>query len=311
MTDLPYTPKHFRLGPDHTWPGGGHFPDPYLFTDDIAIAVDVALGIGRPLLVAGPPGCGKTMLADAMAGLLGAPPPLRHTFTSRSRLEDLTGGVDQLRRLHDAQLKEAGKELRGEAHYLRAGVFWAAFEPDSAAERGFQAPGWHAAEAAGNERHLLVLLDEVDKAEPDLPNDLLDVLDRRRFDVPGRPPVQAPDGRRLQVVITTNGERELAPAFVRRCVVLTLGAPTREQLVAIGTRRLSKQGKEVAAATIAAVADKTLALVGEAESKGLRAPGTSEFLDALDACVDLGIDPDDTVWRMIERATLRKNLHDF
>ena len=100
MAEPLYQPKNFTLDEHYAYVAD----DPassYLFTEPAAIAVDVAIETRRPLLVAGPPGCGKTMLALAMAGLLEWR-YVKHTFTSRSRLEDLTAGIDRLRRLHDA-----------------------------------------------------------------------------------------------------------------------------------------------------------------------------------------------------------------
>lgn len=127
-----YTPKHFNLPPKHTV-AATDSTQPYVFSEDILIAVDVALATGRPLLVAGPPGCGKSRLAEAMAAVKGWN-YLYHTMTSRTRLEELTGEMDHLRRLHDAQAND--EDLKPDWAYRNPGIFWWAFKQESALYRG-------------------------------------------------------------------------------------------------------------------------------------------------------------------------------
>lgn len=307
---MDYHPTHFILPDGDTWPGDKNYP-PYLFNEDIAVAVDVAIATRRPLLIAGPPGCGKSMLAPAMAGLLNSR-LLRHTFTSRSRLGELTSELDHLRRLHEAQARVHGDRLPPEWAYLEPGLFWWAFDPDSARRRGasrqqiadlgsaFKAPD--VPENAGNGGDAVILLDEIDKAEPDLPNDLLEPLDRLRFQLPGGREITAPPKTTYLVIITTNGERELPPAFLRRCVSLMLKHPTQARLVEIGKRHFRRIAKK----RLTQVAERFQTLRQQAKQEGMRLPSTSEFLDAVQAAKGLKIEPNDPFWQQVETASLVK-----
>jgi MoxR-like ATPase len=144
-----YQPKNFTLT-DYRFAGDQKGDiSPYLFPESAVIAIDVALASGRPLLVAGPPGCGKSCLAEAMAAVLGWN-FLAKTMTSRTRLEQLTVDIDHLRRLHDAHCAaSAGAEapnpslsaLKPDAAYYNPGIFWWAFNRQSASRRGCRRSG--------------------------------------------------------------------------------------------------------------------------------------------------------------------------
>lgn len=307
---MDYRPTHFKLPADDTWPGNDDFP-PYLFDTEIAVAVDVALATRRPLLIAGPPGSGKSMLAPAMAGLLKCQ-YLRHTFTSRSRLGELTSELDHLRRLHEAQAK-VHDVLPPEWAYREPGLFWWAFDPETAKRRGatpnevnklgaaFKAPD--IPENADQGGDAVILLDEIDKAEPDLPNDLLEPLDRLRFQVSNGPEVRASADTTFLVIITTNGERELPPAFLRRCVSLVLKHPTRRRLVEIGRQHYTGIDK----ARLTMIAERFDKLRKQAHEEGMRLPSTSEYLDAVSAADDLKLGTEDEFWQQVETAALVKN----
>ncbi len=317
-----YQPKHFKLPKDYRYPGSATPKvEPYIFDERIAIAVDVALATDRPLLVAGPPGCGKSRLAEALAALLGWN-YLATTMTSRTRLEELTVEVDHLRRLHDAHRGNTTDTdtLKPDAAYHNPGRFWWAFHPTSAHRRGCSVEvaeqhGIHL-DFPGTQRirpnqsqHCVLLIDEIDKAEPDLPNDLLEPLDRRSFGLPDGSTLEADSNQRLLTLITTNGERELPQAFLRRCVSLVLEEPD-----AAGLASIAKQHHPDAdVARIEAIAGRIMAFRKEAVNQTQRPPGTSEFLDAICACESLGIVVDDapnSTWGQIERAVLKKSGRD-
>lgn len=311
-----YIPKNFPLPADYRFPGEPERNvEPYIFRENIVIALDVALATDRPLLVAGRPGCGKSRLADAVAAILKWN-FLARTITSRTRLEELTVEVDHLRRLHDAQHGKDADTLKPDSAYHNPGIFWWAFHPQSARRRGctddvvsryaidVSFPGVRRI-ADGNPQHAVVLIDEIDKAEPDVPNDLLEPLDRRSFGLPDGSTLFAHKGQLLLTIITTNGERALPPAFLRRCVSLVVDEPDKDELVAIA--RVHEP--EAAAARTEAIAEKILKFRSDATAAGRRAPGTSEFLDAIRACEKLGIQVDDTpnsTWSHVERAILEK-----
>jgi hypothetical protein len=135
---MSYQPTHFdRLPADRVLSKRADV-DPYVFSEDIVIAVDVALATNRPLLVSGNPGSGKSRLADAIAAVQGWN-LLGKTMTSRTRLESLTADVDQLRRFNDAQARGNDAELKPDAYYLNPGLFWWAFQPETARLRGLPA----------------------------------------------------------------------------------------------------------------------------------------------------------------------------
>ncbi len=180
---------------------------PYVLSDELATAINVALTLDQPLLVTGEPGCGKTTLAWAVARQLGTdvlPFHVKSTSTAR----DLFYTVDSLRRFHDAS---AGVDAaRDASNYL-----------------AYQALG----EAIRSERSLVVLIDEIDKAPRDFPNDLLNEIDRMEFQVPEvSPPLSFRQSVRHFVLVTSNSERRLPMPFLRRCVYAHVDFPTDEAL---------------------------------------------------------------------------------
>ncbi|MEO8849344.1 MAG: MoxR family ATPase, partial [Casimicrobiaceae bacterium] len=161
--------------------------DRYIATDDLKLAVNAALTLGRPLLIKGEPGTGKTMLAEEVARSLGRT-LLQWHVKSTTKAQQGLYEYDAVSRLRDSQLGDA--QVGDIARYIKRGVLWDAFVADSPA---------------------VVLIDEIDKADIEFPNDLLRELDRMEFHVyETQQTVRA--RQRPLVVITSNNEKELPDA---------------------------------------------------------------------------------------------------
>src|ERR1700716_2128150 len=177
----------------------------YVATDDLKVAVNAAITLERPLLVKGEPGTGKTVLAIEIAKALGAPLMEWHIKSTTKAMQGLYE-YDAVSRLRDSQLGDA--RVQDIHNYIKRGKLWDAFVAD--------------------ERPVL-LIDEIDKADIEFPNDLLQELDRMEFFVyETSETVKA--RRRPVVVITSNNEKELPDALLRRCVFHFLDFPADERM---------------------------------------------------------------------------------
>lgn len=278
-----------RRVPARLQAGSGIVGPEYLYTDEIVLAVNVALATERPLLIAGPPGSGKSTLARDIAEVKGWR-YLHQVITSRSQVDELLAGFDALRRLNDAQ----AQSLLPDTAYVEPGIFWWAFDPESARRRGTSGASLNAADAGrlisprdpseGSGLDAVLLLDEIDKADPDVPNDLLEPLDRKSFRTRHVEQTIEFKGEHLLIVITTNGERELPPAFVRRCVFLNLPQMDPERLVRVAEVHC---GPDPGAELYRTVADWLVRWRDFARARGLREPGTAEYLDTIRASLRL------------------------
>jgi MoxR-like ATPase len=270
----------------------------YVYTDEIVLAVNVALATGRPLLVRGPSGCGKSTLARNVARTLGRR-YYEQVVSSRTQARDLLWQVDLLRRLQDAQAEKLAPDF---APYVLPGVLWWAFHRASAmaqlarsrtGEGSLYEPG----EYISGERSV-VLLDEIDKADPDVPNNLLVPLGSLTFLVE-ETGEQVHAGESPLVFLTTNDERDLPPAFVRRCVELKIASPTPEQLIAVG--RAHFEG--ASGALLAELAE----LFAAAGKGGANPPSTAEYLDTVRACLSLEVKPGTPLFETLSRVTVWKH----
>jgi MoxR-like ATPase len=273
----------------------------YVFSPKAILALNVALATRRPILVSGEPGCGKSSLARSAAAVLGWR-YYQHTVTSRTHASELLWTFDALSRLNAASKQD--EKLLPERHYVEPGPLWWAFDPATAETRGLEAlvggkpaqdpEKGHPASAA------VVLIDEIDKADPDVPNDLLEPFDRRTFKV-RETGDEITVKRDVLMMLTTNRERTMPRAFLRRCVTLELDEPTKEWLTAIATRRYGEK------AIHGEVAEQVMALRGEAKKAGIRQPSTAEYLDAVHAVTHLDAKLTGDDWTEIKRALLWKS----
>ena len=182
--------------------------DSYIVTDELSLAVDAAMKLERPLLIKGEPGTGKTLLAEEVAGSMGMPLITWH-IKSTTKAQQGLYEYDAVSRLRDSQLGD--ERVHDISNYIKKGKLWEAF--------------------TSPERSVL-LIDEIDKADIEFPNDLLQELDRMNFDVyETQERVEAKE--RPIVVITSNNEKELPDAFLRRCFFHYIKFPDRETMQAI------------------------------------------------------------------------------
>jgi len=294
----------YPVGPDVPIPAQGTWPaSVHVFKERTVAALQAAEATGRPLLVRGLPGVGKSETARAAAAFAGRP-LLPLVIDGRTEPEDLKWRLDALRRLSDAQGKEG---VRNELAYVRPELLWWAYDWPGALRQAQVAgvpvpdvvvdPRWQ----PGHDR-AVVLLDEIDKADPDLPNALLEVLANMGFTPPfaGAPRVQCSDATRPLVVITTNEERELPAAFLRRCLVLTLELPRdeaelRAEFIALALRHEAWQQQQaqqpadarVQRGVVEQAADVFMQVRRHAQQQGDYLPATSEFLDLVRALATL------------------------
>ncbi|HOL37949.1 MAG TPA: MoxR family ATPase, partial [Rubrivivax sp.] len=226
----------------------------YVATPDLMLAVNAAITLRRPLLVKGEPGTGKTMLAEEVAGALGMP-LLQWHIKSTTKAQQGLYEYDAVSRLRDSQLADAdsSRKVRDIRNYIVRGVLWQAFT---------------------SERPVALLIDEIDKADIEFPNDLLRELDRMEFYVYETRELVKAQHRPL-VFITSNNEKELPDAFLRRCFFHYIKFPDADTMKRIVDVHFPGLKKELLGAAMKVFYD-VRSLPGLKKK-----PSTSELLDWL------------------------------
>ena len=235
--------------------------DSYVATDDLMMAVNAAITLERPLLIKGEPGTGKTMLALEVAKALQRPLFEWHVKSTTKAQHGLYE-YDAVSRLRDSQLGDP--KVKDIGNYIVRGMLWNAFE---SAEQS------------------VLLIDEVDKADIEFPNDLLRELDRREFYVYETQQLVKAKNRPL-VIITSNNEKELPDAFLRRCFFHYIRFPEKETMEKIVQVHFPQLKKNLLREALEAFFDIR-------EVPGLKKkPSTSELLDWLKLLMAEDISPE-------------------
>ena len=242
---------------DTKFSGSSH----YVASQDLMETVNIAVALQKPLLIKGEPGTGKTMLAQAVAEALGKR-LIIWNVKSTTKAQDGLYVYDVVQRLYDSQFGSAGVDDIGK--YIKLGKLGEAFSSDE---------------------QVVLLIDEIDKADLEFPNDLLWELDRMEFYIPEtKETVKA--RQRPIVIITSNAEKELPDAFLRRCVFHYIDFPDQEQMEAILRVHFGQLEEHLVQQALAA-------FYWLRELRGIeKKPSTSELVDWLRALVAGGVDPE-------------------
>jgi MoxR-like ATPase len=322
--------KPVSLDPLPNWPRSQH-----VFDARSIWAINTALASGRPLLLRGEPGCGKSQLARAAAQILEWPFLFR-TVNGRVEPEDLLYRFDAVARLAKAQILQNTPDAENHLApdlFLLPEILWWALNPDSARAAfkkaapqcgltgsGFESEcGFPFAEDKG----VVVLIDEIDKADSEVPNSLLETLSLGSFHLPyGGTSIKTPmdehgNPKRHSslIIITTNEDRELPRAFVRRCLVHNMDLPTDDS--ELERHLLDRASAHVPACevveAIGAKAVQTLKTHrATMRSRDLPPPGQAELIDLLNAIASMAKEGHDPEWLLsqLERFAFSKHRYD-
>lgn len=231
----------------------------YVASDELQQVVNVSLAIGRPLLLKGEPGTGKTLLAASIAEAIGRP-LLRWNVKSTTKAVDGLYVYDTVQRLNDSRF--GGGDVSDIKHYIKLGKLGAAFTAE--------AP-------------VVLLIDEIDKADLEFPNDLLAELDEMRFYIP-ETNEEVSAKHRPMVVITSNSEKELPDPFLRRCVFHFIEFPDEAMMARI----VRVHFPDLDAKLMEAAIRKFYEVRRLPNLK--KAPSTSELIDWIHALLAMGLD---------------------
>lgn len=317
-------------------------PEGYTAAHDLAAAVNVALILGKPLLVTGEPGTGKTELAGHVAMALGLEPPERFDTRSSSQASELFYRFDSLSRFHWANRGSDEEAKRPALEFVTFGPLGNAIlrslDPGNPL---FEILGMSHPSSKqvpdGMAKRSVVLIDEIDKAPRDFPNDLLDAIDHLRFSIRelekptlerlvdqfGSTDIAADPKLRPVVIITSNSEKNLPPAFLRRCVYFHIPFPDPGRLRAIVARRIGTAEPPTDAQTQSSD-EKSQSLLRDAVAffEAIRAldlrkrPSTAELIDWMQYLLKSGAHTTDelTQWAPVVHSSLGilvKSVEDF
>jgi MoxR-like ATPase len=288
-----------------SWPESAH-----LFDSASVWAVSAAIAAGRPLLLRGEPGIGKSQLARAVAEQLQVP-FLYHVVDERSERDELLYTYDAVARLAEAQVSSLTakddpqwRNKLAERNFIRPGVLWWAFNWADAlkqsrefskhcrlCEEPKKPADW--SPTAKRPCGPVVLVDEIDKADPSVPNGLLESLGNQGFQTAqlGAAVSLEKGARPPLVIITTNEERELPAAFLRRCLVLQMRFPVEqaavEKFLIKDRARVFWNAEQTSDAVCLEVVSQLLQERESAQRDGMSVPGAAEFLDIVRVLVEL------------------------
>lgn len=252
----------------------------YVVTDELMNAVNVSIALQKPLLIKGEPGTGKTMLAEAIAESLDMP-LIIWSIKSTTKAQDGLYVYDTVQRLYDSQFGEG--DVKNIAQYIKLGKLGEAFSSD---------------------RQVVLLIDEIDKADLEFPNDLLWELDKMEFYINETKETVRTKHRPI-VIITSNAEKELPDAFLRRCIFHYIEFPDEEKMEEIIRVHYGDIDKKLAANAL-----ETFYKIREMKDLQKR-PSTSELLDWIQALMISGVDINKLYEDMPFRGVLLKKNQDM
>ena len=233
----------------------------YVASNELMMAVNISMTLQKPLLIKGEPGTGKTMLAQAVSDALGKK-LIIWNVKSTTKAQDGLYVYDVVQRLYDSQFGTHGVDDIGS--YIKLGKLGEAFQADE---------------------QVILLIDEIDKADLEFPNDLLWELDQMEFYIPETKETVKAKHRPI-VIITSNAEKELPDAFLRRCIFHYIDFPTQKQMEEIIRVHFDKLDQTLVAQALTAF--YWVRNLRDIEKK----PSTSELVDWLRALVAAGVSPD-------------------
>ena len=252
----------------------------YVVSDELLRSVNIAIALQKPLLIKGEPGTGKTMLAEAISEALGKK-LIIWNIKSSTKAQDGLYVYDTVQRLYDSQFGEKGVD--NIAQYIKPGKLGEAFR---------------------DEEQVILLIDEIDKADLEFPNDLLWELDKMEFYIPETQETVKAKQRPI-VVITSNAEKELPDAFLRRCIFHYIAFPDREMMQDIINAHYGKLEEKLLAACLDGFYDL------RQMPNLVKKPSTSELLDWIQALRIGGIDPERITKEMPFAGVLLKKTEDL